>query len=790
MSLVVKIILQIASVLIAQVAAYFINQCPEIPDFPGKRWLLGRLILWLTLLVVVVQVFVESKGTDDIHAIWRFGGAALLLALTLDVWRLLISVRKVANGKTAVASDSWQQLRAGHPQTVRKRLIAKYHRRLRERLDYAVGEQSLINVVMRSDPAAVDKRGTAKDVVLKSLEVPKKRWSLAKILLGRRTQDIAPKETILETFDHEDIDGRLLILGAPGSGKTTTLLKLADALLDRAKDTKKIPYIFELSAWREDQQSIAEWLMAQLQFDYNIDPVVSKQWLRDGWLLPLLDGLDELEPKRQTLCVERINDFVQEIAGVQVVVCCRSKEYDEGNVRLRALNGALCLRPLDDGQIQTYFEDMGRPDIWQAIQREPGLNSLLKLPNESSLLYDEAEEDPPLRIPLVLQILAVAYDASDYSMSSKTDLFDAYVMQRLALETRTCDRQRVDRETTEKNWAYLHIDDEPEFIEVYQYLGWLAKHLDSTNSANVFLIEQLQLSCLTESEQHKYRLLVRLICSLIIFLMTTLILSLAIGFREGISSGLTLTLLVSLMGARSKRLDSINPVEGFSIPLANEGRTIDLTGLPDEIFQHCTSDLINGLKWGAIFGLTLGSFGAVLTGLTEIVTVETVIKNLLSGLRVGAILGLMLGFVSSFIKVVVGVMDYLKADLEVKELPNQGIWLSMRTFFWIVLVSCLYSIMLRVLALHTASEPEGLEILCFLIMYLGFVSGGGLPFIQHSILRFLLFRQGNIPWNYAKFLRYTTERGLTQQIGGRFRFIHRELLDHFAAMDVDTAKIL
>jgi hypothetical protein len=37
----------------------------------------------------------------------------------------------------------------------------------------------------------------------------------------------------------------------------------------------------------------------------------------------------------------------------------------------------------------------------------------------------------------------------------------------------------------------------------------------------------------------------------------------------------------------------------------------------------------------------------------------------------------------------------------------------------------------------------------------------------------------SVSWN----LELLTERRLTQQIGGRFRFIHRELLDHFAAME-------
>ncbi|MEO0888494.1 MAG: hypothetical protein AAFY54_21585, partial [Cyanobacteria bacterium J06648_10] len=51
--------------------------------------------------------------------------------------------------------------------------------------------------------------------------------------------------------------------------------------------------------------------------------------------------------------------------------------------------------------------------------------------------------------------------------------------------------------------------------------------------------------------------------------------------------------------------------------------------------------------------------------------------------------------------------------------------------------------------------------------------------LKHYLLRIFLYRGGHIPFDYVRFLRYTTERRLTQQVGGSFRFIHRELLDHF-----------
>jgi hypothetical protein len=54
---------------------------------------------------------------------------------------------------------------------------------------------------------------------------------------------------------------------------------------------------------------------------------------------------------------------------------------------------------------------------------------------------------------------------------------------------------------------------------------------------------------------------------------------------------------------------------------------------------------------------------------------------------------------------------------------------------------------------------------------------------KHLALRITLRLFNILPWNLARFLTYCHERRLLQQIGGRYRFIHRELLDHFAKME-------
>ncbi len=66
---------------------------------------------------------------------------------------------------------------------------------------------------------------------------------------------------------------------------------------------------------------------------------------------------------------------------------------------------------------------------------------------------------------------------------------------------------------------------------------------------------------------------------------------------------------------------------------------------------------------------------------------------------------------------------------------------------------------------------------------------GGLDVIQHFIVRFLLWRAGSLPWRLAPFLDYAAEElHFLQKVGGGYIFVHRYLLEHFAAMETDDGR--
>ena len=63
---------------------------------------------------------------------------------------------------------------------------------------------------------------------------------------------------------------------------------------------------------------------------------------------------------------------------------------------------------------------------------------------------------------------------------------------------------------------------------------------------------------------------------------------------------------------------------------------------------------------------------------------------------------------------------------------------------------------------------------------IGVFAGGGVAMVQHFALRWVLSREGRMPWNYAKFLTAAHDTGILKQSGGRYRFYHEKLREYLA----------
>ena len=221
-------------------------------------------------------------------------------------------------------------------------------------------------------------------------------WDSQLRTADQRPKDLPPATHIAEVFDRRDVGGKLLILGAPGSGKTTTMLDLAAVLIQRANDDpdQPIPVMVNLSSWQNAKQGLTDWLVNELKLKYGVSQKLGQTWLQEKKLLPLLDGLDELPPVRQEPVVKAINQWLQSGDGsTQLLICSRIEEYGLYETNL-SLNGAVCLEPLNDEQLQSYLMSLDRADLWDT-------------------LHDDADLLTLVRTPLLLSVAVLARDGID-----------------------------------------------------------------------------------------------------------------------------------------------------------------------------------------------------------------------------------------------------------------------------------------------------------------------------------------------------------------------------------------
>jgi hypothetical protein len=74
-------------------------------------------------------------------------------------------------------------------------------------------------------------------------------------------------------------------------------------------------------------------------------------------------------------------------------------------------------------------------------------------------------------------------------------------------------------------------------------------------------------------------------------------------------------------------------------------------------------------------------------------------------------------------------------------------------------------------------------------LVVGGLRAGGVACLKHLVLRLWLIRNGSTPWNYVKFLDHATDCILLRKVGGGYAFIHRMLLEYFAARYVESSAV-
>jgi DNA polymerase III delta prime subunit len=549
----------------------------------------------------------------------------------------------------------------------------------------------------------------------------------------------APTTRLIDAFNL--LDQALLILGAPGTGKTTLLLTLARDLLQRAAQDQDqpIPVYFPLSSWAKRRRPLADWLVDALNEQYDVPRKTGQAWVDADQILPLLDGLDEVKLEHRAACVETINAFRQEHGLLPIVVCSRLGDYEPLGIRLR-LQGALVVQPLTREQVGAYLAQIGQPlaAVCQALQEDPLLWELLDT-------------------PLMLTIVTLAYAGLPTEalrtrgtlVEQRQSLFATYVSR---MFQRRGSSSRYTRPQTER------------------WLAWLAWQL-AQHSQTVFYLERLQPDWLPVGRRWLPTHGARLLAGVGGGMLTALAAAPAAAPSGTLLGALLGALIGVLIGAVTGYSREITPIE-----------TVRWSWLKflSELLLPSRRSLRGGL------GVLLGT--ALFTGLTV---------GLGVGVNAGQGVGLGTGLIDGLVyKLYAGLVAGLwGGEIATKTMPNEGIHHSV----WVAVSSGLVSGTLVpglvsglgvTLVAGPGAELSGalsgmLATGLFYGSFVGLATGlkyGGRACLQHLVLRLSLRYYDCIPRHYVNFLDYAVERLFLRRVGGGYIFIHRLLQEYFATM--------
>jgi hypothetical protein len=631
------------------------------------------------------------------------------------------------------------------------------------------------------------------------------------------------------------VGGGMLVLGAPGGGKTTALLQLCESLLDRAEhDTgRPIPVVVNLASWGRHPLPLDAWLVNELADSYQVPRRIATTWVEQDALALLLDGLDEVADSHRAACAEAINAWRHQHGLVPVVVSCRTQELQALGPTLR-LEEAVELQPPSDAEVDRYLghlEAAGTPlkEVRESLATDKELRQLL---------YS----------PLLLHVVALAYHgrpanalyAQGTIQQRRAWLWEAYVAR--MFEQRPLDP--ADHYTNEMALGWL---------------AWLARSLRE-RAQTEFHLDRLGPEWLpTPGQQRWLRAAIGLAAGLVVGPILGTAFSLianAFGLRFGLISGAILGLAAGaafgLVAALALELSSVLAVgiqpswtgrrSRFRLPGNLPGRPllglraqgaipdgeirpsaqISWIAIPFGLTTGLAAGLIGWLLSGLAFGLYTAIAVGLGCGLTSIVGAalsggmtgriepteqmrwswsklhtglgRTLMGGLLGALvfgsgfglaaspRAGVVFGVAFGLV---VGLAGAIATGLSAGLrDERAVPNEGIRRSAQYALAAALSAGLAAGLIGGLAsglafgLH-AGIGAGLGFALTFALALALVFGGN-ACLQHYLVRAWLAGDKVAPWRYKRFLEAMTRRLLLRRSGSAFLFIHRLLRDYIA----------
>ncbi|MDX2215250.1 MAG: HEAT repeat domain-containing protein, partial [Oculatellaceae cyanobacterium bins.114] len=261
---------------------------------------------------------------------------------------------------------------------------------------------------------------------------------------------------------------KLVLLGAPGSGKTTLMNYLAVMLatgqqeaLGLEADSDWLPILIRIRELAlHPELSILDYAKRFAEATMSCMPLPGgffEAWVQEGRALILLDGLDEVaeEGHRQEI-VRKIENFLGQYDQNRAIVTSRPAGYRRDFFRT-AEYPHYQLQPFSDDQIKqfiTNWYDTRTPDQAESERRKSNLQKALQDNDRIKVLA---------RNPLLLTIIALIHRYQTELPRDRYELYDRAV--RTLLTTWDSSREI----TTHKALQYLRLDNLRHLMERLAY---------------------------------------------------------------------------------------------------------------------------------------------------------------------------------------------------------------------------------------------------------------------------------------------------------------------------------
>ncbi len=215
----------------------------------------------------------------------------------------------------------------------------------------------------------------------------------------------------------ESVDGvslvnqkeHLMLLGQPGGGKTTFLKYIGLQALEGKLEHNRIPVFITLRRLADNKQTLLEYIVSEFDIcDFpDAKPFIEHQ-LKNGKLLLLLDGLDEVGKSSNKKICDDVNRFCDKYSKNQFIVSCRTAAYNQNFPCFTDVE----LSDFNEEQIKSFI------DKWFYDDKEKA-----KTCKEKLYLPDNEPILELAKTPLLLTLLCLAFGETLKFASNRSELY-------------------------------------------------------------------------------------------------------------------------------------------------------------------------------------------------------------------------------------------------------------------------------------------------------------------------------------------------------------------------------